>query len=152
MITFDVSISIHKPVRQVFDYVANGEHGSAWNSAVREVSALTPGPVQKGSRYRMVRDLPGGRVENVYEVIEYLPNHSLSIRIISGPTPFTYRYVFSEGESITRIDLHAEIDTEGLYDLLGARARLMPRVILTRLVKKGVKKNLETLRNLLESS
>jgi hypothetical protein len=147
-----VSIQIPKPVQQVFTYVARGEYGSSWNSAVREVVALGSGPVQLGFRYRMIRDLPGGSVENVYEVIEFVPDRMLSIRIISGPTPFTYRYRFSEQAGVTTVDLHAEVDSEGVYELLGAKARLLPGRVLTLLIKNGVKKNLETLKSILETA
>jgi uncharacterized protein YndB with AHSA1/START domain len=152
MITFDVSVPILKPVQEVFTYVAHAEHGSAWNSAVREVVALGSGPVRVGSRYRTTRDLPGGVVENVYEVIEIVPNQVLSIRIVSGPTPFTYRYHFSEQAGVTTVDLHAEVDSEGIFDLLGAKARLLPGIVLTRLMKNGVRKNLETLKSILETA
>ncbi|MDD1678511.1 MAG: SRPBCC family protein, partial [Methanomicrobiales archaeon] len=135
MVGFDTSVDIHRPVGQVFTYVANGEHGSAWNSAVQEVAPLTTVPAQKGSRYRMIRDLPIGRVENVYEIIEFVPDQVLTIQIVSGPNPFIYRYHFSEKGGVTTIALHGEVAPEGLHEVLGARGRLIPEAMLARLVK-----------------
>ena len=83
MLKFDVNIMIEKPVEEVFRFVAEGENGSKWNSAVKSVRKITEGPVKVGTKYSMLRELPSGSVENTYEVIEYEENKKLSIKIIT---------------------------------------------------------------------
>ncbi len=51
MIKFEVTIIIHRPLEDVFRFVAQGENGSKWNSAVKEVKQISEGPVGVGTRY-----------------------------------------------------------------------------------------------------
>ena len=152
MITFEVSIVIERPVEEVFGFVAEGENGSKWNSAVRSVRKLSEGPVNVGTKYSMIRQLPSGRAENTYEVVEYEENRKLSIKIISGPTPFLYRYSFNSSDKGTELSLKAEAEKKGLIEVLGAKARVAPGFMLRSFVKRGVEENFQTLKRLLESS
>ncbi len=138
MIRFDVSIVIEKPVEEVFRFVAEGENGSRWNSAVKQVKKISEGAVDVGTKYSMIRQLPSGTVENTYEVVEYEENKKLSIKIISGPTPFLYRYSFKPSNKDTELSLEAEAEKEGLIEVLGTRARIAPEFVLAGFVKRGV--------------
>ena len=70
MIKFEVSIAIEKPVEEVFEFVAEGENGSKWNSAVKSVRKISEGPVNVGTKYSMIRQLSNGSAENTYEVVD----------------------------------------------------------------------------------
>ena len=148
---FNVDVVIEKPIEEVFTFVAKGENGSLWNSAVREVKKISEGPVDVGAKYTMTRQLPNGFVENTYEVVEYEENRKLSIKIISGPTPFLYRYSFKSVGNATKLSLEAEMEKEGLVEVLGTKARIAPEFVLSGFVKRGVEENFHTLKNLLES-
>ncbi len=141
---------IERPVVDVFEFLADGENGSKWNSAVLAVRKISEGPVGVGTKYWMARQLANRRVENTYEVIEFESNKKLSIEIKSGPTPFVYRYTFEAVEKRTNLSLMAEAEKEGLVEVLGVKARLAPESFLTSFVKKGVESNFKTLKNLLE--
>lgn len=151
MIKFDVTIMIEKPAEEVFRFVADGENSPLWNSAVRNVRKISEGPVNVGTRYSMVRELSGRSEENIYEVVEYEENKTLSIKIISGPTPFLYRYHFTQFGDGTRLSMNAEVDREGLVVVLGAKASIVPEFVLASFLKEGVLENLRTLKKLLES-
>src|SRR3990170_8673794 len=94
MITFETDVSIRRSPEAVFRFVADGQNAPLWNSAVRAVSKITDGDVAVGTRYHMVRELPMGRVENTYQVVEHDPHETYSIMTLTGPTPFRYRYRF----------------------------------------------------------
>src|SRR5215204_5000372 len=66
-----------------------------------------------------------------------------AIRTTSGPTPFKYRYDFSEDKGGTNLQLYAQVELGGIASMLGPLAR--------RTVKKGVDDNLRTLKRLLGS-
>jgi uncharacterized protein YndB with AHSA1/START domain len=151
VLKFNVDIVIEKPVEEVFRFVAKGENGSLWNSAVREVRKISEGPVNVGTKYSMIRQLPSGSVENTYEVVEYEENKKISITIISGPTPFLYRYSFKPVGNATELSLEAEVEKEGLVKVLGTKARIAPEFVLAGFVKRGVEENFQTLKSLLES-
>jgi carbon monoxide dehydrogenase subunit G len=152
MIKFEVSIAIEKPVEEVFGFVAEGENGSKWNSAVKSVRKISEGPVNVGTKYSMIRQLPNASAENTYEVVEYEENKKISIKIISGPTPFLYRYSFKPSDKGTELSLEAEAEKEGLIEVLGTKARIAPEFVLGGFVKRGVEENFQTLKSLLESS
>ena len=144
MIHFETATRINRPVDDVFAFVADGRNAARWNSAVKSVEKLSEGPAGVGATYFMVRDLPGRRAENKIEVTEYIPNERYAIRTTSGPTPFTYRYLFDavDDGSATRIVLDAEADL-GLANVLGPLASVA--------VRRGVDENLQTLKRLLEA-
>lgn len=143
MVRFRAEVTIARPIEAVFSFVARAENGSMWNSAVREVRKTSEGPVGVGTEYRMSRQLPRGRVEDTLQVVDYEPNERYTIRVISGPTPFLYRYTFEPLGDRTRMSLSAE------GSLGGAAALLSP--IASIAVKRGVAANLQTLKALLES-
>jgi carbon monoxide dehydrogenase subunit G len=138
MPNFDTSVRIHRPIDDVFAFVADPINLSRWNSAVRDVRKTGE------STYAMERDLPSGRVENGLEVFVRDEPVEFAIRTTSGPTPFTYRYAFASegGDTVVRLD--AEFTLEGIGSLLGPLAG--------RAVKRGVDDNLAQLQSILEQS
>ncbi|HKZ24094.1 MAG TPA: SRPBCC family protein [Thermoplasmata archaeon] len=143
MITFETEVSIRRSSEAVFRFVADGQNAPLWNSAVRAVSKITDGDVAVGTRYHMVRELPMGRVENTYQVVEHDPHETYSIMTLTGPTPFRYRYRFEATEQGTRVRLAGDAQLGGVAGLLGPLAAAT--------VRKGVDANLQTLKRLLES-
>lgn len=143
MITFSTEVEISRPIEEVFNYVSRGENNSYWNSAVRQVEKVDGCENPPKCRYKMTRELPTGKVVNVYEVVEYKPNRVLTIQTVSGPTPFTYKYTFDTVNGKTHIKLDGAIKEDGLpYKL--------PSFLASRLIKRGVDTNFENLKGILE--
>ena len=93
---FETSVRIERPVDVVFDYVADPRNFPRWNSAVEAVRQTSPRTDGDGATYSMVRELPGGRAENDLEVRALRRPTEFDIRTTSGPTPFVYRYRFTD--------------------------------------------------------
>ena len=134
MIRFETAIEIPRPREAVFEFVADPVRLPDWNSAVESVTGVV------GNRYAMRRTLPSGPAENQLEV-EAAPPDVLTLRTLSGPTPFVYRYSFEPIASGTRVVLHAEVELNGVGRLVAPLA--------AQAVKRGVDANLRTLRNIL---
>ena len=79
-------------------------------------------------------------------------NKKISIKIISGPTPFLNKYKFKPSDKGTDLSLEAEAEKEGLIEVLGTKARIAPEFVLGGFIKRGVEQNFQTLKSLLESS
>jgi len=152
LIKFEVKEIINRSVDQVFAFIAEGENNSKWNSAVTSVTKISDGPAKKGSQYSMTRNLPNGTAKNIYEIVDYEPNRTLTIKIASGPTPFTYRYEFKPVGDATEVSMKAEVDKEGLVEVLGLKAKIAPELVLSGLLKKGVETNFQALKKILESA
>ena len=140
MIHFETSVHINRLRERVFDVVSDPQTYPQWNSAVQ---AMRPIADASGRRaYRMERQLPSGRAENLLEVISATTSEEVVIRASDGPTPFTYRYTLVEANGGTDLSLEAEVELEGVTRLLGPLAG--------GAVKRGVDENLASLKRLLE--
>ena len=51
--TIENSIEIQRPPETVFAYLTNLDREHEWNKQIRQVEALTDGPLRAGSRYRV---------------------------------------------------------------------------------------------------
>ena len=138
MIAFQTSITIARPITEVFRYVADPGNFPVWNSAVQDVRPTSPGLPRVGSTYSMERQLPTGRAINELEVVSYDSPREFAVRTTAGPTPFHYRYRFVGENASTVVEFDGDVD-------LPSVAGLMPQ-----LVRRGVDHNLTTLKLVLE--
>ena len=142
---FSLTMSISQPPKTVFAFLADPANMTHWYKAVEQV-ALRPGPqAGKGTRFQLTRSLPGGRAVNVVEITEYEPDRRLTLESRSGPTPFWYAYTLGAAGEGTALTLDGRISAEGLP---GPAGHLGP--LAARLFAQGMKRNLQTLRYLLE--
>ena len=141
MTHFETTVEIARRRDEVFAYVADPSRLGECNSAVERVTPLAGGTCGRDARHLMERRLPTGPAANELAVVARAP-HELVIRTLSGPTPFVYRYAFTENHASTRITVHGDVTLAGAAAVLGPLAAAA--------VKRGVDVNLATLRDLLE--
>jgi Polyketide cyclase / dehydrase and lipid transport len=144
MIAFQTSTGIDRAIEDVFAYVSDPRNFPAWNSAVRDVRAISAGANSTGSTYAMNRHLPTGPAANRFEIVAREQPHEFAIRTTSGPTPFLYRYRFAAENGKTILQLDAQVELDGVAAFMPQLARLA--------VKRGVDDNLATLKQILEDS
>ena len=142
---FAATITIDQPVDRVFAFLADPANLPLWLEAVDRVAFDDP-PPRRGARFQMARSLPGGRVVNEVELVEFEPEHRVTLESRTGPTPFRYEYQVDPTEHRTRITLVGRISAEGLP---GPIAHLDS--VATQLFKRGMQRNLRTLEHLLTS-
>jgi uncharacterized protein YndB with AHSA1/START domain len=141
---FKADVTIERPIEEVFEYVSDPCNFPSWNSAVQSVRGTAPGNQAAAATYLMERDLPGGRAKNELVIDVWKHPSEFTLRTTSGPTPFTYRYLFSEEVSGTQIELDAEVELPGVAGALGPIASLA--------VKRGVNSNFAELKRILEAA
>jgi uncharacterized protein YndB with AHSA1/START domain len=142
---FSIDIDIARAPADVFAYLADVASTPDWYSAVQRVEKVGGASHGRGGRYRFWRQLPGGPADNEVEITEFEPDKVFTLRSVSGPTPFTYRYLLSPAAGGTRLRLEGEITGEGLG---GPLALFAP--FASRLFERGMRTNLGTLKRLLE--
>jgi hypothetical protein len=142
MIAFETTVRIGRPVEEVFAFVSDPRRFPAWSSAVRDVRATSPATHQVGSTYTMERLLPGGPATNRLEIVVRDRPREFAVRASAGPTPFLYRYGFSDADGETVVRLNAEVELSGAATVVPQLAR--------RAVKRGVDDNMARLKQLLE--
>jgi uncharacterized protein YndB with AHSA1/START domain len=58
MATFQNTVTIRRPVEDVFAFLADFENVPRWNKAILRTRKTSPGPVGVGTTYRQVRTVP----------------------------------------------------------------------------------------------
>lgn len=140
---FTNEISIRRPVRDVFEYLANFENVPKWNYAIEETRKASPGPVDVGTTYAQIRSIPQ-RSEEGFEVIMYEPEKRLAIRGDVGPFHGVIEYELEAVTDGSKIINRVEVEATGL-------ARVVAPLAGGR-VRQAVAANLAKLKELLETS
>lgn len=142
MIAFETSVSIGRPIGEVFAFVSDPLRFPRWNSAVQIVDLISGAAGEPGSRYSMVRDLPSGRAENELEILAREHPSEFAIRTASGQTPFVYCYRFVSEPGATIVHLDARVELPGIAGAFGPLA--------ARGIRRGVDANFAALKRILE--
>jgi uncharacterized membrane protein len=97
------SITINRPIDEVFAFISDGENGPKWRSDKIEVRHESGSGV--GAVYRQTVPGPGGRrVKADYEVTVHQPPARSEFKAIAGPVRPTGSYVLeSAGEGKTKL-------------------------------------------------
>jgi len=119
-------LTIHRPARDVFAFIADGLSGPKWRSGIVDIALVSGSEV--GATYKQGVKGPGGRrIDADYRVTVFEPNSRLSFEAIAGPVRPTGEYILEEVDGGTRLTftLHAELG--GIKKLLmgGAVQRTM---------------------------
>jgi uncharacterized protein YndB with AHSA1/START domain len=118
----DVTVTIARPVEEVFAVLTDPTLSPAWAANAIKGELLTPGPPDVGSRRRaVVKGLFGRTMESVMEVTELEPNRTLALRLISaswGGSGRT-RYTLTPVDDGTRVDWRWEMEPGGVMKPFG---------------------------------
>ena len=78
------SVTVERPIDEVFAFLADGENDPRWRSGVLDIERVAGEGV--GARYRQgVKGPMGRRVAADYEVTEFVPPRALGFRATAGP-------------------------------------------------------------------
>ena len=117
MANADVSVTIARPVEDVFAVLTDPTLAPRWAANAIKGELLTPGPPGVGSRRRaVVKGLFGGTMESVMEVTELEPNRMLALRLISASWGGSGRtkYTLTPVAGGTRVDWRWEMEPGGV--------------------------------------
>ena len=112
------SVTINRPVADVFAYVADGEKCAQWRSGVLDIKRIT-GDGSVGTTYQQGVSGPmGRRIPADYMVTVYEPNHRLEFQTVTGPARPHGRYDFEEADGGgTRLSFALDANLGGLKGL-----------------------------------
>lgn len=136
------SVSVKRPVSEVFEFVADGENAMRWRPGVLDVARQSGEGL--GAIYRQGVKGPGGRrIAADYEVTAFEPDHQIAFRAIAGPVRPTgeYRFTSEGGGTIVSLVLEATVT--------GWKRLVMGRVVQSTMESEV--RNLDTLKQILES-
>lgn len=137
------SISITRPVDDVFRFVADGENAKRWRPGVLDVSRESGGE-GLGAVYRQGVKGPGGRrIAADYEVTAFEPGRRIAFQAIAGPVRPRGEYRFAAEGDGTTVSLSLEAT------LTGWKRWVMSRAVQSTMDSEV--RNLDTLKTILEA-
>jgi uncharacterized membrane protein len=146
-VSTDVTVErdIARPREEVASYASDWRNDPSWITALTDVRLVTDGPFGVGSQVARVAAFLGKRIEYVNEVVEWERGVRLAMRSVKAPFPMTVAYEFEDaagGGTLMRI--RAGGDATGFYRVAGPLLNLQ--------VRRGISRDLDRLKELLEAS
>lgn len=136
------SVSIRRPVGEVFRFVADGETAKRWRPGVLDISRQSGEGL--GAIYRQGVKGPGGRrIAADYEVTAFEPDRRIGFEAIAGPVRPRGEYRFAADGDGTTVSLSLEAT------LSGWKRWVMSRAVQSTMDSEV--RNLDTLKSVLEA-
>ncbi len=133
MVDVVTEIIILKPVEIVAEYAANPDNAPAWYNNINSVGWHTPRPLKIGSLVAFKAKFVGRQLAYIYEFVEWIPNQKLVMQTVDGPFPMQTTYTW------TAIDEQT------------TRMTLRNKVFMAKMMRKANNKDLEKIKQVLES-
>ena len=139
---FTNTITINRPVADVYAYLTDLENLPRWNYAIQQTRKVSPGPVAVGTRYHQVRTVPT-RQEESLEVVELDDGRRLVVRGTLNRLPARLDYDLEPAGRTTVLT--------NTVDLTLHAPLVLASSLATRQVRRAVAQNLAVLREVLEA-
>ena len=111
------TVTINRPIADVFAYVAEGLNGPNWRSGILDIAHASGEGL--GAIYRQGVKGPGGRrIDADYEITAWDPPKRLAFRAIAGPVRPVGEYRLAEAGTGTSVTFSLEAQLGGLKKLL----------------------------------
>ncbi len=139
MASATLSVTVERPLEEVFDYIVDNENLKEWVPVILDSWAVSGNMPEAGSRYIVKAQLMGRTMEIPSEVLEYIPNQLYAYKSY-GFLTYEDTMTFQETDSGTLVTEHLNMKSEGRFMRL-----LDPFKLL--LSKRSHQKNQEQDRN-----
>ncbi|MGX5717310.1 SRPBCC family protein [Arthrobacter sp. MAHUQ-56] len=91
------TITINRPAREVYDFLADGLNNTAWRQGVQSISLKEGKPGERGAVYSQTLTGPRGRpLAGDYRITQAEPARLLAFEVIAGPARPTGTYTLAD--------------------------------------------------------
>lgn len=136
---------IDRTANEVFGFVSDASNNPRWQTGQRSCAWTSPPPVGVGSTYAQEARFLGRTVTSRFEVTEYEPGRSITIRSTGGSFPITVRRTVEPlGDNRSRV-------TAEIYGEPGRFFRLAGPLV-HRLAQRSVDGDYDRLKQLLDTN
>lgn len=143
MIDLNASVSIYRPIGQVFEFISTTENDFQWQYGTLESARVSAGAIAVGNLMRSIGHVMGRRLLSTFEITEYESNKTYGFRSLSGPLEMRTLYTFGIEGGSTTVDLSTQVRARETLDV--------HEKIIEKQLKKQLKENLLLLKNVLET-
>ena len=131
MIDVTHTVTIDRPVSEVFDFVAESSNEPKWDIDVQEVVQPTQGPLTEGTTYEWVLKFLGTK-RIAGKVTAFESNRLIELTTYEGAVLPKITHTFKADGDRTIYGRRIRFETSGLLKLLEPLMKLMPRNPNTR--------------------
>jgi hypothetical protein len=91
----------------------------AWRGEWTDAKQTSDGPIGVGTRTALYGSLFGRRLEAIYEIDRYEPDHVVAWKTVSGPLPLTFQRSVEDAEGGgTKVTIRYEMEVSGFFRLV----------------------------------
>ena len=144
MTTITQSVTVDRPVAEVWDFISNFENTTRWSRGVLHARQTSDGPLRVGSTLQTVVKAFGRRRTADYLVTEYEPNRAFAFEVSAGAMSSRARFSVEPAGAGTRLTASGEAAVTGFFKLL--------EPILVRTLKRHSEADLANVKRILEAS
>ena len=141
MIRIQASVTINRPLEEVFRFMTNHQNALQWQSGLLE-ARVTNDVVGVGKTWVDVVQFLGRRIEVASELTEFEPLRVVGFKSTSGPIPLEGRYAFEPDGAGTKVTFTLQGEAGGFFKLA--------EPIVVRSTQRQWETNLANLKDLLE--
>jgi uncharacterized protein YndB with AHSA1/START domain len=142
MIDVSESVTIDRPVEEVFAYVTDTSNDPTWHTDILEARKTSEGTIGMGTTWHLRFKPAMGVSEGDTEVVAFETNRREVMRGVMGPMQPTLTYLFEPADGGTRFTRRVQIKVSGMMRLMEPLMWLM--------TPKGNRRFVANLRRVLE--
>lgn len=143
MISFNLDISIHRPIHQVFEFVTSPANNNQWQYGTFDSMSVPGLAAGLGSVFRTIGHFMGRRLSGTFEVTDFEANRKYGFKSVSGPVQTRTLFNFEVAGLFTRILVQADVESTNYFQ--------SNEQTIAKKLKKQFKENLEHLKTLMET-
>ena len=118
MIRLEHSITINRPVEEVWKFMSNLENATKWDRGVLEAKQISDGPSGVGAIIRTRRQFMGRQQIRQLQITEWEPNRRVGLAGTNEQMTAQIRYTFEPVGDRTILTGSGEVDIRGLWKVL----------------------------------
>ncbi|HKZ83714.1 MAG TPA: SRPBCC family protein [Anaerolineae bacterium] len=143
MAKLETSITINRPIEEVFAFAADIANYAEWETGVIAAEVTSPGPVGVGTQYKIDAEFMGRKLETTGELTAYDPPRITAWKATSGPFAMSGSTTFESVAGGTRVVSAIEAEPGGFFKLA--------EPLLVRQMRGQMEKDVKKLKELLEA-
>lgn len=144
MAKIESSVTVNRPIEEVFTFVTDIRNSTKWMSGVLEAAQTSSGPMGVGATYRFNIEVMGRKLETTGEVAVYDPPSKYAWKASSGPFPMSGSTTCEPVAGGTLVTDTIEVEPGGFFKLA--------EPLLIKQQRGQVEKDMKRLKELLEAS
>jgi uncharacterized protein YndB with AHSA1/START domain len=143
MTRIEHTVTIERPLEEVWDYLMDARNDPVWLSHVVEVGRGADQPMAPGLEFDETIKFLGKRLPVTMKVTDHEPMRRSSIELVNSPVPGHAGYEFEPVDGGTRLTATLETDAHGFFKLA--------EPVFARMARRDFAGSFETLKDVLEA-